>query len=489
MKKLLLLIPVLLAFAVHAQKKVLTLGDVITLARTQSPSALLAKNKFNNNYWEYRIFRTSTLPTLSLDATLPNYLRSIRKITLPNGADSFTESSFSNYDATLSISKRLGLTGGSIFLSSGLQQLTIFQPYADTSFLTTPISIGFTQPLFAYNPYKWQNKIEPLKYKMAKQQYLEDMEDVSAKAAGIFFDLLLAQANLKLAEISKVTYDSLYMITKGRYGIGKIAENELLEMELNKLNAEQGVAQAQLDLQVKTFQLKSFLGIKDATEIELVSDFNTINFFTVDLQKAQAFALQNRPSVIQQQVQLIQAQSELVRSKRENRFSVNVFGSYGLTQSGPTLTESYQDPLDQQQVRIGLQIPIIDWGKAHAQIKMALSNQELVKTTVEQNRADFEQEIFLKVTQFNMQKQQLTIAAKADTIAQKSFEIAKYRFLIGKIDIESLTLAQRAKESAHNAFYAALRSYWESYFEIRRITLFDFEKNAPIDASFEDLVK
>jgi outer membrane protein TolC len=489
MKKCIVLLFSFLSLFAAAQKKKLTLEEVIQLAKTQSPSALLAKNKFNNNYWEYRIFRTATLPTLSLDATLPNYLRSIRKITLPNGADSFTESSFSNYDATLSISKRLGLTGGSIFLSSGLQQLTIFQPYADTSFLSTPVSIGFIQPLFTYNPYKWQNKIEPLKYKMAKQQYLEDMEDLSAKASDIFFDLLLAQANLKLAEINQVTFDSLYMITKGRYQIGKIAENELLQMELNKLNADQDVAQTQLDLQVKTFQFRSFLGIKDAAEIELVSDFNMISFFTVDLQKAQTFAMQNRPSVIEQQVELLQAQSELVRARRENRFSVNLFGSYGLTQSGSTITDTYKDPLDQQQVRVGLQIPIIDWGKAHAQIKVAMSNQELVRTTVEQNRSDFEQEIFLKVTQFNMQRQQLTIAAKADTIAQKSFDIAKYRFLIGKIDIESLTLAQRSKETAHNAFYAALKSYWESYFQIRRITLYDFEKDLPLDASFDELVK
>ena len=488
MKKIILISFCVVPSLVFGQgKKVLTLQEVIALAKSQSPSALLARNKFNNNYWEYRIFRSSTLPTLSFDGTLPNYFSAIRKVTTTSG-DVFSESKFTDYEANLSISKRIGLTGGNVFLSSGIQQLLIFQPYQDTSFLSTPVSIGFTQPLFTYNPYKWQKKVEPLKYKKAKQQYLEDMEDLSSKASGIFFQLLLAQANLKLAEINKGIYDSLYLITKGRYEIGKIAENDLLQMELNRLNADQEVSQAQLDLQVKTFSLKSFLGIKDATEIELVSDFSKINFFTVDLQKAQSLAVLNRPSVIEQQVELIQAQSEVIRAKRENRFSVNVFGSYGLSQNGPTLDASLKNPLDQQQVRVGVTMPIIDWGKAHAQIKMALSNQEFVRTTVEQNKADFEQEIFIKVMQFNMQQQQLTIAAKADTIAQKSFEIAKYRFLIGKIDIEGLSLAQKSKESAHNSFYAALSSYWASYFEIRKITLFDFEKGAPLEVDFNSLV-
>ena len=473
----------------------MTLQDVILLAKTQSPAAILAKNKFNNNYWEYRIYRASTMPTLSLQADLPNFSQTIRKITINTGEDIFLKSKYSNYDATLSMRKKIGLTGGDVFISSGLQQLTFLDPNKYTTYLSTPVNIGFSQPLFAYNPYRWMNKIEPLKYLEAKQQYLEDMENLSEQASNIFFDLLLAQSNLKLAVINKQVYDSLYLITKGRYQIGKIAENDLLQMELNKLNAEQSVAQAQIDLQVKTFQLKSFLGIKDGTEIELVSDFNKINFFTVDLQKAQTLAQQNRPSVIQQQVQLIQAQSEVMRSRRENRFAVNLFGSYGLTQSSGgylnsgNINDVYNNPLPQQQVLIGLQIPIIDWGKAHAQIKMAMSNQELVKTTVEQNRADFEQDVFIKVMQFNMQQQQLTIAAKSDTIAQKSFDIAKYRFLIGKIDIEALNLAQRSKENAHNAFYAALRTYWASYFEIRKITLFDFESGQPLEAQFDSLVK
>ena len=488
MKKYLTLLLLLFCLTALSQnKKTLTLQQVIELAKTQSPAALLAKNKFNNNYWEYRIYRTATLPTLSLDATLPNYFSSIRKIPTLNG-DVFIQSKFINYEANLAIKKKVGITGGDIFMSSGIQGLTVYQPYGYTSFLSTPISIGFSQPLFAYNNYKWLNKIEPLKYKKAKQQYLEDMEDLSLRVSNIFFDLLLAQANVKLAEINKLTYDSLYTITKGRFGIGKIAENDLLQMELNKLNADQGLAQAQLDLQVKSFQLRSFLGIKDGSEIELVSDFNAIRFFTVDVQKASSLAMQNRPSIIEQEVQLIQSQSEVMRAKRENRFAVNLFGTYGLTQRAITLEEAYINPLDQQQFTVGFQVPIVDWGKAHAQIKMAMSNQELVKTSVEQSQADFQQDIFIKVTTFNMQKQQLTIAAKSDTVAIKSFDIAKYRFLIGKIDIESLSLAQRSKETAHNSFYAALRTFWESYFEIRKITLYDFENDRLLDVNFSTLV-
>src|ERR1051325_1576089 len=192
-------------------KKLMTLQDVILMAKTQSPSALLAKNKFNNNYGEYRIFRASTMPTLGLQADLPNFSQSIRKVTLFTGEDVFLKSKYSNYDATLSIRKKIGLTGGDVFISSGLQQLTFLDPNKYTTYLSTPVNIGFSQPLFAYNPYRWMSRIEPLKYLEANQQYLEDMEDLSERASNIFFDLLLAQSNRskKILDARNIFFDLL----------------------------------------------------------------------------------------------------------------------------------------------------------------------------------------------------------------------------------------------------------------------------------------
>jgi len=470
-------------------KKTLTLKDVIDLAKTQSSISLQAKNKFSNSYWQYRIYRSAKLPSLSFEGTLPNYFSSIRKISVPDGSDIFTRSEFLSASGGFSLNQQVGWTGGSIFVNSSLQQLTLIRPYSDTSYLSTPVNIGFTQPLFAFNPYRWDNKIEPLKYSQAKQQYLEDVENLCIKATDAFFDLLLAQSNLESALLNKATYDTLYKITKGRYEIGTIAENDLLQMELNLLNANQQLAQAKLDVQIKTLQLKSLLGIKDNSELALISPMSSVSFFTVDLSKAQTLALQNRPSIIENKVLLLEAERDLAKARRENRFSVNIFGSYGLTQSADNINLVYDDPLEQQALVIGIQVPIVDWGKSKAQIKMALSNQQLVQSVVEQSQADFEQEVFIKVMEFNMQKDQLMIAAKADTVAHKRFLIAKQRFLIGKIDIETLSLAQKEKETARSNYMEALRSYWRSYFEIRRITLYDFETNQPLSAPYDALVK
>jgi outer membrane protein TolC len=471
-------------------KQFFTLQEVVSLAKIQSPLAIQAKSKFRNSYWSYNIFLISKLPSVSLNAQ-PTYQQSINKQfnILTNDYDFLPSNSLSS-STNLVINQNVLLTGGSISLSSGLQTLNNYGGTASPpSYLSNPLQLGFVQPLFTYNPFKWSTRIEPLRYLEAKKQYLEDMENVAEQAGTFFFDLLNAQAGYKIAQNNKWNNDTLLAISKGRFNIGMIAENELLQMELNTLNSENAVAQSELDIKTRTFKLKSFLGIKDESDIELTVNPST-NFFKVDLKQAQTLAFENRPSIIDYQIQLTQASRDLERAKKENRFAVNLTGSYGFSQSSTTTIENaYYDPIPQQLVSVGFQVPIIDWGLARSRIKIALANQELTKTNVEQAQADFEQDIFLKVTQFNMQQRQLFIASKADTVAQKRFQITKYRYTIGKIDIQTLSIAQNEKDMARRSYIEALRSYWTNFFEIRKITLYDFEAGKPIDINFEDLLK
>jgi len=72
------------------------------------------------------------------------------------------------------------------------------------------------------------------------------------------------------------------------------------------------------------------------------------------------------------------------------------------------------------------------------------------------------------------------ISARSDTIAIKRFEIAKNRFMIGKIDMNDLFIAQREKDAAFNSYIQTLRNFWTAYFTIRKLTLFDFVNNKEI---------
>ncbi len=468
----------------------LSLSETIKMAQDHSPDAMIASHRFKRSYWEYRSFKAGYLPNISLDATIPNFNRTIDAITQSDGTEIYRERTVARYAANVSLTQKVGFTGGEVFLQSGLQRLDNF--YTDTStrqFLSNPITIGFRQPLFGFNAYKWDKRIEPMRYEEAKRQYLETNETVASTAINHFFNLLMAQVEKDIALKNMANYDTLYNIARGRFVLGKIAENELLQLELNLLRSRASVETADLNYRNMLFTFKSYLRLKTVENIELIPPAQS-NFYTVDVEEALGEARSNTSMGLNFDRQVLEAESNLNMAKMQGRFDAEINASYGLTQTAIDFNQAFNKPLDEERVSVGITIPILDWGQAKGRIKMAESNLELVRTSVEQERLDFEQNIFLKVMQFNMQKNQLAIAAKADTVAQKRFDVTQKRYMIGKVnDILELNNAQIDNDNARMGYYSALKTYWSSYFDIRRLTLFDFTDKRKISIKAEDILK
>lgn len=457
----------------------LTLPNAVSLARSKSILAQSAENRFNTSYWQYRLFKANYRPILNLDATIPDLNRSIQPITLPDGSDAFVERSLANSSVGLTMSQRLRWTGGQVFMRSDLERIDLLTNAGGTSYLSTPVTVGLQQPLLAHNPFRWENKIEPLLFAEAEQRLLEELEQVSIQAVDRFFDLYLAQINVSMAGKNVANNDTLLNITRGRYNLGKIGENELLQMELTALNAERDLAQAQLDVQLAAFRLKRFLNLPEDVSIHLLPPTETPQF-AVDLQLALSQARKNRSQAIQNDRQLIQAERDVDRAIKENNFQADLFATVGLTNSATAISNVYNDPQSFQRVRVGVQVPVLDWGRGRAAVEIAKSNQQLIANTVEQDLINFEQDVILQVSQYQLQQQQLRIAAKADTVAQKRFDVAKYRYITGKVDITDLNLAIQEKDVARRQNITAIRDYWVNYYNLRLLTLYDFERNQPL---------
>lgn len=465
----------------------LTLQEALDIAKQQSADALNAKQVFRSSFWEYRTFRATYLPNLYVDGTIPEIQSAFQKYVYPDGTVSYVHQQNTTYTANAYLNQKIGITGGNVFLRSGLQRLDNRTDSLVTSYLSTPVNIGYTQPIFQYNPYRWDRKIQPLKFDQAKKRYLEDVEQLSMTTSNYFFGLLQAQIDKKIAMTNLKNSDTLYRIAKGRYQLGKIAENDLLQLELNFLKAQAAIDNANLALDNAMFRLKSFLRIKDTATIVLIPPAD-INFFSIDPVNAVQQANRNTSTALDFQKRLLEAARDVNRAKTEGRFDANLTAIFGLTQSGPNIPDAYYKPLDQQQVGLQFTVPIVDWGVARGKIKMAQSQQEIVKNSVEQELIDFQRNIYLKVVQFNMQERQLMIAAKSDTVASKSYEVTKGRYLIGKINsILDLNNAQIETDNAQKNYYNALQTYWRGYFEIRKLTLFDFRKKELLQFDIKEI--
>ncbi|MEE4215071.1 MAG: TolC family protein [Bacteroidales bacterium] len=468
--------------------KRLTLEEVINLSEDQSLQGILAKHMFRASYWQFRTFKAEYLPSLTLTGTFPDYNRIYEKIYDSNtGQDRYVEKNTNNILGELSLTQNIGFTGGSISLQSDLRRFDVLGEDGSNQYISTPISINYNQPLFRFNDLKWQKQIEPLKYEEAKKSYLANIEEVHLSAVRRFFQLALAQINMEIANMNYANADTLYRLAQGRYQLGTIAENDMLQMELSFLNAETARNQARYNLNDMKQRLSSFLGYTENVEIELIIP-DEIPTFTVNADEVLNLALENNPDMVSYQVQLLEASRSVAQAKAERGLNANMNIRYGLQGQDVLIPGAYQTLDDQQRVSIGFTIPILDWGLRKGRYKMAQSSQEVTRTQVQQSMIDFEQQLFLDVAQFNLQEDQVRIAAKSDTVAMKMFEVTKQRFLIGNVDVLELNNADTKKDENKRGYIQALQEYWTFYYNLRSLTLYNFEAGKPIEYDFDELI-
>ncbi|MCU0447909.1 MAG: TolC family protein [Microscillaceae bacterium] len=482
--KLKTLIISLLAFfsigQIVGQEK-LSLEQIIELAKSKSPNYLRVANIKKNRFWQYRTFKADYGPQLVLQGNLPNFNRAIQGIALPDGRQAFVSRSFMSNRLQLGLIQQITATGGSVSVSTALERIDILGDQSNTSYLSTPFFITLNQPLFQFNDLQWNKKIQPLRYEESIKRYNEDLEVISIQASNLFFNALSSQILYEVALRNKANNDTIFTIAKGRYEMGKIAENELLQLELNSMNSAQQVTQARLDFENNSLALRNYVGPSNLAQNFSLFEPETIPDFEIDENMAISQARSNRQAFIEFKRRVLEAERDVAQARRGGQgVNLEVTGALGFNQSAPSLGGAYQGLQDQQIFNVNLRVPILDWGRQKARTQTALANEEVVKTTVVQDELNFEQEIFTKVRLFKILRERLNVGIKADEIAQKRYDISQQRYLIGKISITDLVIALQEKDQAKQTYITALSEFWRAYFEIRQLTLYDFERNEPI---------
>jgi outer membrane protein len=485
MKKLypfcLLLAMLLLPCLQGVAQRQLSLQEVVALAQEQSAAARQAETSRENSYWQWRSFKSEYLPQLSLSGALPDFSRTISPITQPDGTIDFKPISYNYSELSLSLRQVIGPTGGSVFVTSLMQRFDDFDR-EQTRYNGNPAIIGIEQPLFAYNFYSWAKRIEPLRYEESQKQYLEEREQLAVTATQLFFDLLLAQTNQSIAAKNLANNDTLYKIAEEKHTIGRLSKNDLLQLRLAVLNADLALAQAALDAQTASLALKTFIGMKDTLALRLTAP-ESLPAAVVVPEVALAEASKNRKENTNFRRRLLEAESLVAKAKGDNGLNASLFATFGLTNRSDTFMDIYNRPENQQRARIGFTMPLLDWGRQRSIYKVAELNRQLVQYTVDQEEANFEQAVLTQVNQYNTLKTRLSVTAEADAIAQERYDITKNTFVIGRISITDLNIALAEKDQARRAYIASLSEFWKAHYNLRRLTLFDFEQQQVIKMS------
>lgn len=461
-----------------AQALRLSLIEVVQQAREQSVASKQAVTLKKTNYWKYRSFLADFKPQLSLNGTVPGFTNSYIQVVQPDGTVSFKSVSNNNSTVNLLLNQSVALTGGTIYIQ---QQMQRFDDFAGnkTSYNGIPFEFGIDQPLFRFNKMKWDRKIEPLKFQEGNQKYIGDLEQVALAATGLYFDLLVAQVNLQIADKNRSNNDTLYKIAGHKLELGKISQNDLLQLQMGLLTAQKDLASANQSAAVASLKLKMFLSSRDERELELEVP-QELDEFAIDPQKALDEAFANRADAITFARRLLEANRDVVQAKKENGLNASVSATFGLSNQGLRPGDIYVKPQDREFVELQFTLPIMTWGRNKARTEVAKANQEFAQQSVEQDKLTFEQEIFTQVTLLQMLQKQVKLTKLADQIAANRYQIAQDRFILSNLSVTDLGIAIQEKDRAKRDYILALRDYWQSYYTLRLLTLYDFERNQKI---------
>ena len=470
MNKIIFLFLLVGSLTVHAQNK-LTIEDVIARARAQSPSSKRTETAKETRYWEYRTFRARYNPQLAISGNAPSYSLSYVQVVQQDGSRLFQPINQTNSLVNVGLQQPLRWTGGTI---SANTNFNYFTDIARNSKLWSGnvFNIRLDQPIYAYNSFKWDRLTLPLKYEESKREFVEQLEFISQNASDLFFRVIAAQIDEQIARFNLANNDTIFKIEQGRYNIGTTSQDKLLQVELQLLKSKQDVAAARINKQNASLLLRIYLGLKNDEEFELVLP-ETVPLLEPNLDEALRYAKLNRAAYVSFERRRLEAESEVARAKG-SRLATTLVASYGLNNVGLVVGDLYNNPQQQQQFNVGFNIPVLNWGRNKATMQTAYANKKLNDYTIAQDEVNAEQEIITQVRQFELLRLQIEITKKSDQVARERYNVAQNRYLIGKIDITNLNIALTEKDNAKRSYLEALRTYWSSYFNLRRLTLFDF---------------
>lgn len=466
----------------------LTLEEAITTAIDSSLTSLLAQNNFLASYWQYRSYQAERLPSLSFTSTpLQYYQNFVKRYDSQNNIDVYKQQKSIYSSAGLQASQNVPWTGGVLSLETDLDYIRNFGLDKSTQFSSIPVRLRYSQSLFGYNTFRWNKKIEPLEYEKAQKELVYQFEQISETTISYFFNQALNQVICDMNKENVARCDTAYQIGLERHKIGNVTQADLLTLKLNAINARNELENSKINLDKSTFALASFLRYAPDTDFHIILPTD-IPAITISPGKALTYAKEENPKVKELTLQILRAKQNLDRVEK-SRFSSSVSLSVGFNQAAERFKDVYHDPLRQDAVSISFNIPLVDWGTQKGKVNMAKSNLNTALISKKQSEEAFEQEVILSVKDFNMRHAQIQSADEACQVAELAYEATYQRFLIGKADVNTLSMAQSRRNDAQKNYINTLSSYWKGFYEIRKYTLYDFVRQRPIQIDTDRILK
>ena len=478
----------LLATVSVSAQNAMSLAEAIHTARHQSVEALEARQAFISTYWAYRSYQASRLPSFYLYGDIMNFDRSLTLLQNPDdGSLKYVSSNNLQNGVGLQINQNITFTGGTLSVSSDLSRIDQFGANKSLTWYSRPVTVSYYQPLFTYNQFKWDKKIEPKEYEKGKRDYLASMEAITINIVYAYHNLLLAKMNNEISQSNFDNSGNMLKIAKERLQLGNVTKAEYLQLELRMLNDSISINETAVQVREAQMQLNSLLGYDESFEIVPAIE-SSLPDIQMEYDLVMHKSLQNSSFSLNNELSLLNAESNVAYAKASRGFSFSLNARFGMSQTGPEFPDAYKDLLDQEVVGITFSIPIFDWGLGKGKVQKAKAAQEVVRAQVQQSENDYRRQMYTAVSQFNNQRQQCLVSQRAMNIASERYELTMHRFKEGNATVTDLNMAQTENDSALRQYISDVSNFWIYYYRLRQYTLYDFINGRDLEIDVNEMI-
>lgn len=339
--------------------------------------------------------------------------------------------------------------------------------------------LQFTQPIFTYNETRMELEKVKLNYEASLLRYLIMRLSLERDVATEFYAVYSNQMQLEIAREELKNNQESYEIIRNKVEGGLLALEELYQAEVNLATSRSNVYSSELTLENSKDQFKVLIGMPLEEEILIAAEIIT-DTVPVNQEMALAHALDNRMELRQRQIDLENADFDLIVAQATNEFAGSITASFGVQGNNETFGNLFETPTNTPAIGLTLNIPIFDWGERKSEIKAAEAARQSTQLDYDVEKTGIQMNIrsvvrSLKNLENQMQIQELTVEN-----AQLAYDINLERYRNG--DLTSLDLGMYSSQlsEAKMARTNAIINYKIELLNLKIQTLYDFEKQVPI---------
>ncbi len=461
------IIGVFIGLWVHAQE-INRIEDYFKAVLDEGYSVQWAEHGFRAAESEFNLFKSQLKPQVSLQASLPTFIRTSTSVVQPNGSINFQPVFQNNASMALLVEQPVLLTGGTLFFQTALDRFDDFGQRA-TLFNGIPVRFGYQQSLVGFNRWKWNKKIEENRLLTRRKQYHFEIAQAQLQAAEHYFDALIAEANHAIADSNRLVNEKLLIISEERLALGKISEDEKLQMEAEYKQSVMQVGQLHNILVQTKNQMNNLpKSLQKIGKNLVVPEVFPLRLLTEEELIAQAMA--HAPEIYQAALNIDIQRRNAAQLKAEMSPTFEVFSTLGFAKNGEQWSDVYSSPFLEQQIRVGVSVPIVDWGRKKAAVNMSQHLIEQATTESERQKIRIKQIISQLYGQLTELQTRLEMQKELMDISERRYKISTERYASGAVILTELVFAQRNKDQAIRDYLMSLRDYYAAYYELKALT-------------------